>query len=492
MLWLLILFLIYWILIETLGKTGALGKYGMKNYGPFLMIRTKKGLNFVEKLSKLNRIWRFVADLGLPVVFLGMFFMFALVIAADYMMLRSPPEPSELTSPQAALLIPGVNPFIPLVWGLIGLVVTIVVHELSHAILCRVEGIKVKSLGIILALVPIGAFAEPDETELFDKKTRRLSRIRVFSIGVISNFIVAFVAFLAFFYCLSLPNPAISVVDDSGKFIGRVVELNGFEVTGKIESLIKPGENTVVLENESGRHTVTFYGVRGVKITGLYREHNQTFPAEIAGIESGVMITGIDGVAVSNVSEFNREMQKKKPGQGISVEIYDPARREFRSFNLTLVEKNGRAFMGVYVGQLECVGGLNFYNSGDLLDSLKSIPASLKEPVGWLFIISLPFTFQGFSGMEMLFESPSYVFWILNSLYWIGWINFWVGLFNCLPAIPLDGGRVFHEAFSGLLYGRFGERAEKVSIDVAKFLAIFVFISIALMILIPNLKLLGL
>lgn len=493
MLWLLLIFLIYWTFIEYLNRKGTLQKYGMKNYGPILMIRTSKGLNTIERVSKAKRFWRMIADLGLPAVFFGMLFMLVIVVIADYIMFISPPQPSELTSPQAALLIPGVNPFIPLVWGLIGLIVTLVVHEFSHAILCRVEGIKVKSLGLILALFPIGAFAEPDEGELLDKRTKRISRIRVYSIGVISNFIVAILAFLAFFNGLSLLNPENSIVDDSGKFLGRVVEINGFKVDNGFENLIKPNQmNTLVIVNETGRQNIEFLGIRGVKISGLYKEENRTFPAELAGIKGGMMITKIDGVPVGNALDFNREMQKKKPGQNISVEVYDSELKEFRVFNLTLADKNGRAFMGVYLSQLECIGGINFYNSKEIVENLKGIPASLKDPVGWLLVISLPFTFQGFSGMEKFFDNPPYVFWLLNSLYWIAWINLWVGLFNCLPAIPLDGGRIFHETFSGLLSRRFGDKAEKISMEIAKFFAVFIFLSLALMILIPNLKLLGL
>jgi hypothetical protein len=49
--------------------------------------------------------------------------------------------------------------------------VTLVVHELAHAVLCRTEGVSVKSMGaLLLGIVPIGGFAEPDEEELFGKK----------------------------------------------------------------------------------------------------------------------------------------------------------------------------------------------------------------------------------------------------------------------------------------------------------------------------------
>jgi membrane-associated protease RseP (regulator of RpoE activity) len=99
----------------------------------------------------------------------------------------------------------------------------------------------------------------------------------------------------------------------------------------------------------------------------------------------------------------------------------------------------------------------------------------------------MPFSFQGFSGMERLFENPAHTFWILNSLYWIAWINFYVALFNCLPAIPLDGGRMFQEMISALL--RRSERGEEISAKMVRALSFFVFLSISLMILIPNLRL---
>ncbi|MEM0350859.1 MAG: site-2 protease family protein [Archaeoglobaceae archaeon] len=485
MLWLLVPFIAYWIALEVLRVKGILEKYGMKNYGPILLFRTQRGLETVEKLARVKNFWRIFANIGIPALFLGMAFMFFLIILADIIMLISPPQPSELTSPQAALLIPGINPFIPLLWGFIGLVVAIIVHEFSHAILCRVEGIKVKSLGLIFALFPIGAFAEPDEKELLDKRVSKISRIRIYSAGITGNFFVAFFAFFLFLNILPTLNPTIAVVDDSGKLIGKVLEVNGNRAED-ITSLVKEREwNYMILENSTGRHNVSFFGVFGVKIVGLYR--NGVFPAELAGIEKGMVITGIDGKKIQNILEFREEMAKKRAGEEILLEVYDPKINDFRIFKLKLVEQSGRAFMGVYVSNFDCVGGINFINSRKLISALEEIPSHLKNPFGWILIISMPFTFQGFSGIETYFENSIYVFWILNSLYWIAWINFYVALFNCLPAIPLDGGRVFQETISWLLR-RMGEKGERISSEISKALAIFIFFSIILMILIPNLR----
>ena len=73
------------------------------------------------------------------------------------------------------LAIPGVNDFIPFTFAVwLGLLVTMVVHEFGHAILCRVEAIRVKSMGVLMAVIPIGAFVEPDEGD--QEKTRVLQR----------------------------------------------------------------------------------------------------------------------------------------------------------------------------------------------------------------------------------------------------------------------------------------------------------------------------
>ncbi len=96
----LIAFGAYWGLVELLRRRGTLEKYNITAYGPVLMIRTKRGLELLEKLSKPKTFWRLFADLGLPAVFAGMVFMFSLILIADYIMLTSPPQPSELTSPR--------------------------------------------------------------------------------------------------------------------------------------------------------------------------------------------------------------------------------------------------------------------------------------------------------------------------------------------------------------------------------------------------------
>ncbi|WP_456330281.1 site-2 protease family protein [Archaeoglobus sp.] len=487
----LIAFGVYWGVVEWLRRRGTLEKFNITAYGPILMIRTKKGLELLEKLSRPKRFWRLFADLGLPAVFAGMVFMFSLILIADYVMLTNPPEPSELTSPRAALLLPGVNPFIPIVWGTIGLVVTLIVHEFSHAILCRVEGVTVKSLGIILAFIPIGGFAEPEESEIMDKeRTKSSARIRIFSAGVVSNFVVAFIAFALFFSMLPSVQPALVAVNDSGVVHGRIVEVSGVKVADieDVKAVLQNAEIAeITIEKDGELEKLSVPAVMGVKVIGLYSENGEKFPAELAGMKAGMLIVRIDDTPINGYSDFQRKMQETKPGQKVSVVVYDNG--TFRTFNVTLAGKGEKGFLGVYVSTFDSIDGVNVFYSKPMLDELKSVPELIKSVGGWLYLIAMPFRFQGFTGaFEPLFIAPQWVFWTLNTLYWVGWINFYVGLFNCLPAIPLDGGRVFHEVFAKLLARKYGERAEEISMKVVKFFAFIVFFSILMSITIPNIE----
>ena len=170
-----------------------------------MFFRTTRGLNLLDSLARPKRFWRIVASAGIPLVVLSMTYFLMLVLSMTYYMIQEPPQPSSYNAPRNILLIPGLNEYIPFVWGWIALFVTMVVHEFAHGILSRVEGVRVKSMGIVAVLIaPIAAFVEPDDVELFGSKdmppkVSKGARIRILSAGVISNFIVAAVAMALFF-----------------------------------------------------------------------------------------------------------------------------------------------------------------------------------------------------------------------------------------------------------------------------------------------------
>ena len=140
-----------------------------------------------------------------------MVIMVAILVWQAWVVMGFTPEQKEaMPGPEIALVLPGINPILPLEYIgyiLLALVVAIIVHEFSHGILTLAGDLKVKSLGLLYLIIPIGAFCEPDEEEL--KKTKTAKRMRVFSAGPLGNFVVVLISICLFsFVLMSAVQPA--------------------------------------------------------------------------------------------------------------------------------------------------------------------------------------------------------------------------------------------------------------------------------------------
>ena len=116
------------------------------------------------------------------------------------------------TAVQAAVApaLPGIavkgSPFQIPWYGWLAFPIIIFVHELSHGILTKAQGLRLKATGLLMfGIFPLGAFVEPDEKQL--KKASAEKQLRVYSVGSAANYITSF-AVLALF--LVVVNPAIS------------------------------------------------------------------------------------------------------------------------------------------------------------------------------------------------------------------------------------------------------------------------------------------
>ncbi len=122
---------------------------------------------------------------------------------------------------------------------------------------------------------------------------------------------------------------------------------------------------------------------------------------------------------------------------------------------------------------------------------------------GFTYLLGLPFVgipgftekgFPGFSGwITAVFEPTGFAeplghrfFWIANLLLWIGWINLYAGLFNCLPAVPLDGGHIFRDLVqSGFERVVNVQKAERLTRTVVALLAWLVLTSLLITVVAP-------
>ncbi|MCE5338993.1 MAG: site-2 protease family protein, partial [Methanomicrobiaceae archaeon] len=135
-------------------------------FGPIMAIKTER-VGFFDWFQKFRTLLRTYATLGvIMVVVVSAFMTLALLLAVPQLLVHTP-EPTGIYDPRNLLAIPGVNQAIPITAAvIIGLLLTIVVHEFGHAILARVEDMRVRSMGLLIAVIPIGAFVEPDEEDV--------------------------------------------------------------------------------------------------------------------------------------------------------------------------------------------------------------------------------------------------------------------------------------------------------------------------------------
>jgi membrane-associated protease RseP (regulator of RpoE activity) len=83
------------------------------------------------------------------------------------------------------------------------------------------------------------------------------------------------------------------------------------------------------------------------------------------------------------------------------------------------------------------------------------------------------------------YEVPIAGFWILvHILFWSGWININLGIFNALPMIPLDGGYILKEGVDGVLERR---GLSRYSPSVISAISAFILVLLASLILLPYL-----
>lgn len=545
----LLIFAVYWQSILILKQYGILKRFNIDNHGPLLMIRTTKGQKFLDRVASVKGFWRLFGDAGIPLMLLGMFLMFALIIFSDIMMVTSlyeqtMPAPSEIHELRNIFLIPGINQFIPVVWGIIGLIVTLVVHEFSHAIMSKAEDIRVKSMGLILVLIPIGGFAEPDEEQLFgirdkdkgrengatsDKKTAtRRQRIRILTAGVMANFVTAFVAFVLFFIVIGSIAPVSNVVitdvvlgspaDDIGLTGMTVITHindkkieNGSVFHTHIASLPvgevfrmgikKDGKTSEVLLKPDIEKSGIISGVK-------FNEIVPGMPGEKAGLVEDTIITRIDDVPIYDTQDFSDFMVNTTSGQEII--IYTIVDNEQINYSITLASHPAdgeKGFIGISGFSTLVISrsigvSVGEYPARELLHFLQMIPNMMTGVAGWVILLVLPFpnpfiSFAGFNTSIYMFYEPIGwavplgvgVFWLANSLLWIGWMNFYVGLFNCLPMLPLDGGHVFRDTLHSILARLFGneERMGVIAGKVATGFAILMLASLLFMIIAPKL-----
>jgi membrane-associated protease RseP (regulator of RpoE activity) len=318
------------------------------------------------------------------------------------------------------------NEYIPstiAVW--LAFVITIAVHEFGHGILSRVENIRVKSIGALLFVLPIGFFVEPDEEEL--NQTKGMKKIRMFGAGITNNIVIGGACFVVMILLMGLVTP----------------------VTGPV-------------------------------IGGVY----QNYSAQQAGVPGYSLIQAVNGNAVTSPADISALLNASRPGDPLTLTIEHEG--VVSDYQLTLSEwpeglgNRTSGFMGI-----------TYYDPAQVLDGIgESI-----SPLGFLRFLTVPFDIAGFGNplRILAFDTDAQQFYvvpfagffgIIHFLFWCGWINISVGIFNAIPMVPLDGGYILKEGVDRLFERR---GIGKYSLYVVTFISTLMIVILLSLIMLPYL-----
>ena len=505
MLILVIVYIPIWIWVWRRPEQAA--RWHLVKYGPCIMIKTQLGMKTMDRLAKYTRFWHafgFFSKLVSAVLFLLMMYMLIVAVIA---------LPSTLSSGTSigieyALAIPGFNPIMPLTYGIVALFFAMVVHELGHGIQARVNGIKVDSSGLLYAVVPLGAFVEPNEEEMETKP--RKAKIDVYAAGITVNTVWAVVAMLlmvaacgcvssdygdtAGVYYVDSGSPAYDAGIETTDLIIGISDEDGNLLIGENEAGQTAGELTTTTSgslafldydfdptrqyyltyvSEDGTHT------SGLVQMGLYiKAVTSGSGAEAAGITAGSFIYSmtLDGETtyVTGYQNFIALMNETESGDVVTIvtvsDMDEDGSYEFEEFTVTLTANGSIGFLGVST----TTGGLTFTTPNLLLDAAAN-PFYGADTATEYVTYFLSYLSGPFNGMDPISDEVEWwydapldgVWWVfIRLMYWIFWLDILLAISNALPTYVLDGGFIFAGGVSWLLEKlRVGdeERREKLT-----------------------------
>ena len=362
---------------------------------PILTVRTQLFTGAFDKLGALraSRLVSWAALVIVPVVVgIGLY----LICNSLFALLWNPAagDAARELGPGAYLLLPGINPVLPLLYGWFAIICAIAVHEGAHGVVARNLELKVRSSGLLFFLfIPIGAFVDVDEEQLKKAKSKVSSRIMAAGVG--GNIAVAAV-------CL----------------IGVLVIVGGLAPV-----------------------------IDGVYVYDVV----QGMPAEVAGLLPKDVLVSVDNVRINSTMDLRALLENKTLGDIVQVTAVrgEMWQDQFSTFvNLTVYEN--RTVMGASLGDLMIEERLRNYQAltPDRLP-MHLVPPALASGL-------VPFSDSLASFYSHWLGTQWHV--LANVLFWLWFVNVNVAVFNALPIYPLDGGRMFNIALKSVMGRRGREK----------------------------------
>ena len=444
--------------------------------GPALMVKSTKNRNIIDRIAK-----RFPGILfgKISVVLVIISSIFAVILLVYGSILSLSIKPSNAPSLSLLIGLPGINPAIPISYGVVTIIAAVAIHEIFHGVVARRQGIKLSSVGALFFIIPLGAFVEPDEKEITSADP--VIRRRVIAAGPGINIVIAIISLIIvtflLFPAVTPTHQGLYVESTTGgsaaaAFIPTGTELISYgnstlNYSGNallnmtMDSVLIPGHNYTAEISKGG--TLSKVSVpAGIVIASVI----EGLPAYNASVPVGSIILSVDGNVAYNDSVLSSYLDGVAPGSKVnmSVDIYNTTTHTYtiKTYAITTTSLYyyyskydpssnsqsymNKSFVGITLGYLG-IGGLTLSGMQAILSGSQVFTVPWN---GILEFISLPFAYlyPVPSSLASLFTTPfsPLVFWgVVNVFYWLFWWDLLLAITNALPLFVFDGGQFFRD-----------------------------------------------
>jgi len=190
------LVLVAWFVFYLAAKRLKLDERGWVLEPYYALYKSTRLNDLVKRIADLNPgFWRVLGNVGVAAS-VGQVSFITYILVKNLWSFFYAPEQASPVQP----LIPGVTISVDsMPWFLLGAGIIILTHELGHGIMCYVEGVKVKSTAVMLAVITFGGAVEPDEESM--EQASLMSKMRIYAIGSLINLVTGLLTiplFIAF------------------------------------------------------------------------------------------------------------------------------------------------------------------------------------------------------------------------------------------------------------------------------------------------------
>jgi membrane-associated protease RseP (regulator of RpoE activity) len=285
----LLFYVLIWGCIYLAGRAVKAERFGFILSPLYFMYKTTALNEWIGSLAEKRRgLWRTLGNVGIAV---GVGLMIYAIYQLGLNLFNLFFHVEAATSIQPVIPLPGLTiswesfPYIVIAISLV-----LATHELAHGIATRVDNVPLKSAGVFVAVVLFGGFVEPDEEQL--EKASNQTKMRVYAAGSFTNAAVGLVILLLF---------------------------------ANFAATIAPFYTT---------------DYAGVQVSGLI----PGYPAERAGIHTGDVITGLNGMPVHTTTELQQALSGVSPSTQVTISTL---RGDFQIVAEPDPKNSSRGIMGV-------------------------------------------------------------------------------------------------------------------------------------------------